>query len=123
MPFTLGVLLVCVATYSVTRLLIADTITDPLRARLERWAAEGIADLDRHRTPTRKSRIGAWLVELATCGWCAGMYVGLALSLCWWAALPSLPAPLFWVPTVAFVARCFAGFGALVVAWVEKVSE
>lgn len=118
-----GVLLVCAACFSITRLIVADTITEPLRDRLERWAAEGVADLDHHRTPTRKSRVGAYLTELWTCGWCTGWWVGLFLALCWWAALPSLPAPLFWVPVVAFVARCFAGFGALLVAWLEKVTE
>lgn len=116
MPFTLGVILVCTAVYSATRLLTTDAIFEPLRARLDAWAQAGVANLDKHRAPTRGQRFAAWAVELLSCVWCASMWVGTFAALCWWWALPSLSAPAFWVPVVALTARAFTGIVTVAVA-------
>lgn len=122
MPTWLQVLLVCAATYSATRLLAVDTIAEPIRLRLERWAAEGDAALDKHRAPTRKQHAGAWLVELVSCPWCLSMWIGAVFALAWWQAC-DVAAPVLWVPVVALTARAFTGIVSLAVGRLEAAED
>jgi len=104
----LTVLLLCAATYRLTRLIGADTITQPVRDRLERLAAEGVAALDKHQVPTRRQRAGGWAVELVSCPWCLSVHVGWWVAVVWWAAV-GVADPGLWVPVVALTASTFAG--------------
>ncbi len=122
MPYWLQILLLCVATFRLTRLVSQDQITQPIRDRLDRWEAEGRVDLDKHRVPTRRARGAAWLNEMLSCGWCSSWWCGLFVAVAWWAAV-GVPDPLLWVPVVALTASAFSGVVVLVVAGLETVSD
>ncbi len=84
----LGVVVVlALAAFRLTRLLAADTITDPWRGWLFRWAWNDEVLTDDgtgHLTPTPRGggwRTWAWM--LATCQWCLGVWIAVAVYAGW----------------------------------------
>lgn len=75
------VALVCLASYRITRLLVRDTFP-PLavqRARIgERWGDS------------------SWQAYLASCSWCAGVYVSGAVTLATWLIVGLAAPALVW---------------------------
>lgn len=71
-PAWLWVLLVIGAVVRLTRLVVADGITEGLRARLTLAA--------------RRRRFAAWLTDLVTCPWCVSVWLGTlaAFVTVWW---------------------------------------
>lgn len=83
MPDLITLILAVGAAARITRLVVADTITEPLRA----WALPRIA---RSRTERRliaqgkdatpPTGVRSALVTLATCHWCSGMWVAAIVA-------------------------------------------
>lgn len=82
----LGVILAALATARLTRLVVEDELTGPLRERIAR------------RNPQGK------LAYLVHCRWCAGMWCSLAVVSCFLGTVAAVAAgsPLAW-PLAAFV--------------------
>lgn len=82
-PPALAVVVLALAVHRVTRLLVADKITEPLRLKL------GV---------TRDGKYRPWLGYLVTCPWCVGLWLSIAAVLAaaflpWpWVAWPALTA-------------------------------
>lgn len=91
-PPALAVLVLALAVHRVTRLLVADKITEPLRQRL------GV---------TRDGTYRPWLGYLVTCPWCVGMWVAAAGV----PAAALLPWP--WIAWPALAAACSTVTGLL----------
>lgn len=115
-------LLLCASVFRLTWLAMNDTITQPLRDRLEASVAKGHAELDRMRTPSRRSQFAGWLVEMLSCGWCTSWWIGWAVAVAWW-AIVGTPDPVLWVPLVALTASAFTAAGFLVVGWLERLAD
>jgi hypothetical protein len=82
-PTWLAVLIYALAVARVTGLIVADTITEPIRDRIISWLDD---------TP---GSAGEWFSSLITCPWCAGMWVSLvAAPLVWfWGDSPIMLIP------------------------------
>lgn len=82
-PDAVLLLIYALAVARVTGLIVADSITEPIRDRI-------IARLD--DTP---GSAGEWVATLITCPWCAGMWVSLAAApLVWfWGDSPVMLIP------------------------------
>lgn len=82
-PVWLLLLIYALAVARVTGLIVADTITEPVRDRIVRWLDD---------TP---GSLGEWLASLIECPWCAGMWVSLvAAPLVWfWGDSPVMLVP------------------------------
>lgn len=82
-PVWLQLLIYALAVARVTGLIVADTITEPVRDRLIGWLDD---------TP---GSAGEWFASLITCPWCAGMWVSLvAAPLVWfWGDSPVMLVP------------------------------
>lgn len=82
-PVWLQLLIYALAVARVTGLIVADTITEPVRDRLVNWLDD---------TP---GSAGEWFSSLITCPWCAGMWVSLAAApLVWfWGDSPVMLVP------------------------------
>lgn len=82
-PDAVLLLIYALAVARVTGLIVADSITEPIRDRI-------IARLD--DTP---GSAGEWVATLITCPWCAGMWVSLvAAPLVWlWGDSPVMLIP------------------------------
>lgn len=82
-PDWLQLLIYALAVARVTGLIVADTITEPVRGRLIGWLDD---------TP---GSAGEWFASLITCPWCAGMWVSLvAAPLVWfWGDSPVMLVP------------------------------
>lgn len=82
-PVWLLLLIYALAVARVTGLIVADTITEPVRDRLTGWLDD---------TP---GSAGEWFASLITCPWCAGMWVSLvAAPLVWfWGDSPVMLIP------------------------------
>jgi hypothetical protein len=91
-PPALAVLVLAFAVHRVTRLLVGDKITEPLRLRL------GV-DRDGQYRP--------WIGYLVTCPWCVSVYVATAAVL----AAALLPWPVVAWPALA--AACSSVTGLL----------
>lgn len=115
-------LVLCAACYRATRLLMVDTIAEPLRAVLARWESDGLAALDKHKSPSLRSKVGAWLTEMLSCAWCTSWWLGLIAALAWWAAAGT-PDPVLWLPAVALTCSAFSGVASLFVGWAEDAAE
>lgn len=88
----LALLLDCLAGYRLTRLVTADTITEPARAAWIEAAYVGQDCYQEARALVEQDG-GSWdevvqndphpprLAELVTCRWCAGMWIGLGVVL------------------------------------------
>lgn len=99
MPDLITIILAVGAAARITRLVVADTITAPLRD----WALPRIARSRRDRsliTQTGEAHpptgIRAALITLLTCHWCTGMWVAaaitplaLAANGAWWFTIPA----------------------------------
>lgn len=82
-PGWLQLLIYALAVARVTGLIVADTITEPVRDRVINWLDD---------TP---GSAGEWFASLITCPWCAGMWVSLvAAPLVWfWGDSPVMLVP------------------------------
>lgn len=82
-PAWLLLLIYALAVARVTGLIVADTITEPVRDRVINWLDD---------TP---GSAGEWFSSLITCPWCAGMWVSLvAAPLVWfWGDSPVMLVP------------------------------
>lgn len=82
-PVWLQLLIYALAVARVTGLIVADTITEPIRDRI----IEALDD--------RPATLGSFLASLITCPWCAGMWVSLvAAPLVWfWGDSPVMLIP------------------------------
>lgn len=82
-PGWLLLLIYALAVARVTGLIVADTITEPIRDRIVGWLDD---------TP---GSAGEWFASLITCPWCAGMWVSLvAAPLVWfWGDSPVMLVP------------------------------
>lgn len=82
-PGWLLLLIYALAVARVTGLIVADTITEPVRDRIVGWLDD---------TP---GSAGDWFASLITCPWCAGMWVSLvAAPLVWfWGDSPVMLVP------------------------------
>lgn len=80
----LALIAVALASYRLTRVVTADTLTNPVRAWL--WAKAFVEDgYDPHRDKPVVRRRSFWWAqayELARCPYCAGVYLS---ALTWWA--------------------------------------
>lgn len=83
LPVWLLLLIYTLAVARVTGLIVADSITEPVRDRLIGWLDD---------TP---GSAGDWFASLITCPWCAGMWVSLvAAPLVWfWGDSPVMLIP------------------------------
>lgn len=82
-PGWLLLLIYALAVARVTGLIVADTITEPIRDRIVGWLDD---------TP---GSAGEWFASLITCPWCAGMWISLvAAPLVWfWGDSPVMLVP------------------------------
>lgn len=82
-PVWLQLLLYALAVARVTGLIVADSITEPVRDRLIGWLDD------------RPATLGSAVATLITCPWCAGMWVSMvAAPLVWfWAGSPVMLIP------------------------------
>ena len=122
---TVLVLIVAALTvHRVTRLVVADTILEPLRWRiLARWPADDTTFTDEWVTVNDTTTAGApvveledglwaatsphWLGTLITCVWCASVWVATAVTVVLWAtATLTLPPVVWWLlpPALSSVA-------------------
>lgn len=67
------------AAFRLTRLLVEDTIAEPIHAFLARRASPGISAKD--GSGTLPSPIAAWFHDLISCYWCAGFWIASATTL------------------------------------------
>jgi hypothetical protein len=85
MTDTLSVLIAVVVAglvgYRLARLIAVDTITEPARMRLSRWAHAISIGGENPDVPNRPSKIRTWLFDLVTCVHCVGVWVTIPLSL------------------------------------------
>lgn len=99
-PAALLLAVYALAVARVTGLVVADTITEPVRDRVLLWLDDAPGSL------------GQWLGYLITCPWCAGMWVSLAAAplVAWFGDRPWLLIPAL---ALAFsqVAGMIAGIG------------
>lgn len=82
-PVWLQLLVYALAVARVTGLIVADTITEPVRDRIVEWLDD---------TPGSS---GEWVSTLITCPWCASIWVAfIASPLIWfWGNLPVMLVP------------------------------
>lgn len=79
---SLHLLIDVVAAYRLTRLVVADTITEPLRDRVARFIR---------------------VHELVTCRWCSGVWIGAGVAASRW-LIPDVWNPVAWALTAATAA-------------------
>lgn len=94
----LEVLLACGAAARLTRLVVEDTITEPLRVGAVRGASRLSAGA------------GRWLAGLLGCQWCAGMWVAAGVVAGWWL----LPSDVW---TVGVIVLSVAQAVGMIAAW------
>lgn len=94
--------LYALAVYRLTRLVVADTITAPIRDRLMASAYPRGADV--HHPPRR---VWGWVVELVGCPWCVSVWLAAG-----WAGLAYL-LPVRVSALLAFVLAASAVAGLL----------
>lgn len=80
----LALVVIALAAYRATRVVVADSISDPFRAWLWRHAfADGGYDAHAdEEVAVRRSRVWAWIFEGLSCAFCTGWWLSLAG---WWA--------------------------------------
>lgn len=112
MPDLITLILAVGAAARITRLVVADTITEPLRNALLPRIARSRRERDRiaqgePATPPQGLR-GA-LITLLTCHWCAGMWISIAIV-----ALAYIADghPLFTWPAAALTVAYLVGLAA-----------
>lgn len=96
-PVWLQLLIYALAVARVTGLIVADSITEPIRDRI----IEALDD--------RPATLGSALATLITCPWCAGMWVSLiAAPLVWlWG-----DSPIMLIPALALAFSQITGMTA-----------
>lgn len=117
MPALAVVVVMGLAAMRLTRLVVADTITDPWRERLYRWAwdEEHPTARDGALWPTPRGGFRTWVYAGLTCAWCFGVYVSVAVY-CGWRWGGDVARAIIVVAAVAAVQ------GALAV-WTTKDDE
>lgn len=93
-PVWLQLLVYALAVARVTGLIVADTITEPIRDRIIGWLDD---------TP---GSAGEWFASLITCPWCAGMWVSLIAAPLVWLWHDS---PIMLIPALALALSQFTG--------------
>jgi hypothetical protein len=93
-PLWLQLLIYALAVARVTGLIVADSITEPVRDRVITWLDD---------TPGSS---GEWFATLITCPWCAGMWVSLIAAPLVWAWGDS---PVMLIPALALALSQFIG--------------
>lgn len=90
-------LILSLAAFRISRLIIEDTIADPARS----WLLSRFPGKDVEYDPGDKvtggtfqlagklyasypTRVGDWLAKLISCYWCAGFWVSLIIALAYW---------------------------------------
>jgi hypothetical protein len=78
------------AAFRLTRLVTTDTITDPLRGWLYRWAWDESTPIEvtapdgrRVLVPSPRAAWRTWLYDLLTCPWCLGVWFSAAVWALW----------------------------------------
>jgi hypothetical protein len=69
------------AAFRLTRLLVEDTIAEPIHAFLARKASPKISIELGGPDHTTKTRVSAWFHDLISCYWCAGFWIASATTL------------------------------------------
>lgn len=114
-------LIICLATYSTTRLLVADHFP-PIRATRE-WLVKHLNPLDENGAPVKYSSaiaracmaVSRSVAYLITCFWCESVWVGAAII---WATSQYTSVPLPWL--LLAVARVVTGWMANLESWGEQ---
>lgn len=112
------VILIMLATHRVTRLIVKDHVTEPVRTRLQvgaerRWAT-------RHPTLARVTPQDRWGSPLAfwlSCPWCVGLWVAAAVTGATW-PIARFPVPVL----VALAASTATGLIAELENALEEVA-
>lgn len=94
LPISVILLIYALAVARVTGLIVSDSITEPVRDKIIEWLDD------------QPRSLGAFLAELITCPWCAGMWVSLAAAPMVWFWGHS---PLMLIPAVALAFSQFTG--------------
>lgn len=101
----LGLVVVAFAAYRVTRVVVADTISDSFRAWVWARSYERIDDYDSLAdTDTRTARRSWWwekAYQLVSCPWCTGWWVSLATYAAWFHWHVSFARPVIAAVAVA----------------------
>ena len=73
------------AAMRLTRLVVADKITEPWRGRLYDWAwdDENPVERDGEQWPSPRAGWRTWVHQALTCAWCFGVYVSTAVYCAW----------------------------------------
>lgn len=91
MPSLAVLVVLAFAAFRITRLVVEDTITDPIRG----WFYDLVWDSENPRTVTlpdgrrvlvpspRHGGFLTWLYDLVTCPWCLGVWVSVAVYCAW----------------------------------------
>ena len=105
------------AAYRLTRLVTADTITEPPRDQLVKWAYGHAGVADRKHPDVSWSELAMAddeapkLATLVTCRWCTGVYVAIGVT------VARRVAPRWWAPVADMLATASA---AALVAGLEQ---
>lgn len=92
--------LYALAVYRLTRLVVSDLITEPLRHRLSISAYPPGADVDHPRRP-----VWGWVVDLVGCPWCVSVWIAAG-----WAGFACLlPRPVSALLAFVLAASAVAG--------------
>lgn len=121
-------LILTLAVFRLARLVIEDTITEPLRtAVLSRWPGQdveyeagdkvrgGVFQIDGKLYAQEPTATGNKVAKLLGCYWCASPYIAAVVVLGFWL----WPGPVLWLASVAAVAGLAAIVGVLMHEAVE----
>jgi hypothetical protein len=97
MPAIAILLIYALAVARVTGLIVADSITEPVRDKLIGWLDDA------------PGSSGQWFATLITCPWCAGMWVSLIASPLVWLWGDS---PVMLIPAIALAFSQVTGMTA-----------
>lgn len=73
------------ATYRLARIVTLDTISQPFRDSLFRWAYDvnNPVEVDGERIASPRGPIRVWVYDLASCPLCAGVWIAAGLYVLW----------------------------------------
>lgn len=103
----LVIVLAALATARLTRVIVDDKITEPIRHTIAARMRQ--PDFDDDGTQTRP---GSLVTYLIFCSWCTGFWVALAVAAAiWWALLDDLLTGPWWLwwPLLSFALAYLAG--------------
>lgn len=114
-----GFVVVVFASYRATRVVTTDSISEPFRDRLYRWAWVEPADVAEYAAAAVRARqrgfsvdesvplpraggLRTYVNELFNCPWCFGVWVAFALTAAWcWVVLDGVPVVVYLVVALA----------------------